>query len=177
MWLSSDVGTPADELAASWADQGWDCSGLSNVWWYTDEEWQPELRDWRKPGIYVHAGEPESPFKQRLENFKAWLLARPEARIAVVAHWGSIYGLTGPSTLQTVIRTPPLPRLWPHLEAVLPLAAWVFDSACKWFYPHDSNGSSPPFFFLSAAGKSLENCEALELRLEQFQDLNIFVTD
>ena len=45
----------------------------------------------------MHCGEPPGPFTQRLEEFKEWLLARPEGRIAVVAHWGTIYGLTGKS--------------------------------------------------------------------------------
>ena len=97
MWLSSDVGSPAGDLAEAWGKENWDCSALENTWWYTDESWRSGGVDWRKPGQYVHVGEPEQPFKQRLENFKAWLLARPELCIAVVAHWGSIYGLTGKS--------------------------------------------------------------------------------
>jgi hypothetical protein len=51
----------------------------------------------RKKGDYLHAGEPEQPFIERLTEFKEWLLRRPEKRIAVVAHWGAIYGLTGES--------------------------------------------------------------------------------
>lgn len=34
---------------------------------------------------------------ERLTAFKAWLAARPEGRIAVVSHWGVIYGMTGQS--------------------------------------------------------------------------------
>jgi len=30
------------------------------------------------PPEYVHAGEPEEPFRQRLQVFRSWLLARPE---------------------------------------------------------------------------------------------------
>ena len=78
------------------------------------------MSDWRKAGQYLHPGEPEEPFTRRLQEFKQWLLARPESRIAVVAHWGTIYGLTG---------------------------------------------------------KSLENCELVEMRLSQFLDMNVFVTD
>lgn len=120
MWLSSDVGASPDELTAAWSGKGWDFSGLENKWWYTDESWQPGDDDWRKKGDYLHPGEPEQPFVQRLTDFKAWLLARPERRIACVAHWGTIYGLTG---------------------------------------------------------KSLENCETLELGLNEFKDLDIYVTD
>jgi len=34
-------------------------------------------------------------FKERVEEFKRWLAARPETVISVVAHWGLIYELTG----------------------------------------------------------------------------------
>lgn len=118
MWLSSDVGSPSSVLAQSWSDEGWDFTSLEECWWHTDSNWRQN--DWRAPGEYLAAGEPESPFCQRLVNFKEWLFARSEGRIAVVAHWGVIYGLTG---------------------------------------------------------KSLDNCEALELRLDDFNDLQIFVTD
>lgn len=118
MWLSSDVGTPSSELARIWSDEGWDFSSLDETWWHTDANWRQN--EWRAPGEYLAAGEPEAPFQQRLLDFKGWLLARSEGRIAVVAHWGVIYGLTG---------------------------------------------------------KSLDNCEAVELRLSDFEDLPIFRTD
>jgi len=97
MWLSSDVGTPASDLAAAWADEGWDFAAIPETWWYTEDSEQWRVNDWRKAGEYVHCGEPPGPFTQRLGEFKEWLLARPEGRIAVVAHWGTIYGLTGKS--------------------------------------------------------------------------------
>jgi len=118
MWLSSDVGTPCSELSSTWSGKGWDFQELDATWWYTDDKWRET--EWRRKGEYLHAGEPEDPFRQRLQRFKQWLIARPERRIAVVAHWGTIYGLTG---------------------------------------------------------KSLENCEALEIKLSDFKDGNIFVTD
>eukprot|EP00277_Geminigera_cryophila_P002767 CAMPEP_0179423140 /NCGR_PEP_ID=MMETSP0799-20121207/10834_1 /TAXON_ID=46947 /ORGANISM="Geminigera cryophila, Strain CCMP2564" /LENGTH=235 /DNA_ID=CAMNT_0021197381 /DNA_START=96 /DNA_END=803 /DNA_ORIENTATION=+ len=118
MWLSSDVGTTSSALSSSWAEKGWDFQGLDETWWYTNDKWRET--EWRREGKYVHAGEPEEPFRQRLQVFKSWLLARPERRIAVVAHWGTIYGLTG---------------------------------------------------------KSLENCESLEVSLASFYDGKIFVTD
>jgi broad specificity phosphatase PhoE len=95
MWLSSDVGTPASDLAAAWAEEGWDFAGIPDTWWYTEDSERWRENDWRKAGEYVHCGEPAEPFAQRLEEFKEWLLARPEGRIAVVTHWGAIYGLTG----------------------------------------------------------------------------------
>ncbi len=102
----------------------WDFSGLEPVWWHADPAWRPGgPGEWRKPGVYVHAGEPEEPFRRRMEAFKAWLAVspareplsvllffartglsnvvrgspqdRPEQRIAVVSHWGVIYALTG----------------------------------------------------------------------------------
>lgn len=118
MWLSSDVGSPSSVLASTWSDKGWDFASLEETWWHTDSNWQQN--EWRAPGEYLAAGEPEDPFRQRLADFKDWLLARPEGRIAVVAHWGTIYGLTG---------------------------------------------------------KSLDNCEAVDMRLSGFKDLQIFVTD
>jgi len=52
---------------------------------------------WRKPGQYVCPGEPEEEFTKRMIQFKEWLQGRHESRIAVVAHWGVIYALSGRS--------------------------------------------------------------------------------
>jgi|LauGreDrversion2_5_1035112.scaffolds.fasta_scaffold121241_1 broad specificity phosphatase PhoE len=38
---------------------------------------------------------PADAFKERVRKFKQYLLARPEACVAVVAHWGLIAELTG----------------------------------------------------------------------------------
>ena len=80
MWLSSDVGTAAHQLKKEFDHDTWDFSELSDVWWYTDEKWK-EKPDWRQPGTYVHAGEPEDAFRERLERFKDWIKERPEDTI------------------------------------------------------------------------------------------------
>jgi hypothetical protein len=80
MWLSSDVGTAAHQLKKEFDHETWDFSELSDVWWYTDEMWK-EKPDWRQPGTYVHAGEPEDAFRERLERFKDWIKERPEDTI------------------------------------------------------------------------------------------------
>ncbi|KAJ1492634.1 histidine phosphatase superfamily [Baffinella frigidus] len=94
MWLSSDVGSDPEALQAEFGEHGWDCSALPKRWWYHNDNWAKET-EWRAPGKYVHAGEPEAPFRERLQAFKGWLAARPETHITVVSHWGAIYGLTG----------------------------------------------------------------------------------
>mmetsp|Transcript_23925 Transcript_23925/g.37471 ORF Transcript_23925/g.37471 Transcript_23925/m.37471 type:complete len:118 (+) Transcript_23925:424-777(+) len=94
MWLSSDVGKPREELATKF--QGWDFSEIPAVWWHTNENWKDEP-EWRKPGQYVCPGEPEEEFTKRMIQFKEWLQGRHESRIAVVAHWGVIYALSGRS--------------------------------------------------------------------------------
>uniref|UniRef100_A0A7S4NNT6 Phosphoglycerate mutase n=1 Tax=Guillardia theta TaxID=55529 RepID=A0A7S4NNT6_GUITH len=92
MWLSSDVGTPTSQLRSAYPS--WEFGDMEDVWWYTTEDdWQ--TKEWRSPGRYVCAGEPESVFRKRLTEFKNWLKTREEQRIVVVAHWGVIYALTG----------------------------------------------------------------------------------
>jgi broad specificity phosphatase PhoE len=41
------------------------------------------------------AEEPDDVFAARMAAALAWLEARPEASIAVVAHWGVLFSLTG----------------------------------------------------------------------------------
>jgi len=114
MWLSSDVGSSPENLAAEFGKDGWDFSGLEEKWWYTSAaaDWRKD--DWRAPGKYLHEGEPEEPFRKRLEEFKVWLQERPERRVAVVAHWGVIHALTGLSLDNCEIRSTTLKRLLEH---------------------------------------------------------------
>eukprot|EP00200_Dunaliella_tertiolecta_P005166 CAMPEP_0202343104 /NCGR_PEP_ID=MMETSP1126-20121109/3373_1 /ASSEMBLY_ACC=CAM_ASM_000457 /TAXON_ID=3047 /ORGANISM="Dunaliella tertiolecta, Strain CCMP1320" /LENGTH=254 /DNA_ID=CAMNT_0048934135 /DNA_START=155 /DNA_END=916 /DNA_ORIENTATION=- len=78
VWLSSDTGRSPDLLAQDFKDYPQlSFEGLPDVWWYTG-------------GL-----EPEEAFQERVKEFKEWLLQRPETCIAIVAHWGLIYELTG----------------------------------------------------------------------------------
>mmetsp|Transcript_43633 Transcript_43633/g.85248 ORF Transcript_43633/g.85248 Transcript_43633/m.85248 type:complete len:287 (-) Transcript_43633:208-1068(-) len=98
MWLSSDVGSPAKELKSRFGDEGWDFSEIEETWWHTDEGWGKDGKeDWRHAGTYLHPGEPEEEFKERLKRFISWVSKREEKTIAVVCHWGVIHALTGHS--------------------------------------------------------------------------------
>mmetsp|Transcript_24496 Transcript_24496/g.39494 ORF Transcript_24496/g.39494 Transcript_24496/m.39494 type:complete len:340 (-) Transcript_24496:200-1219(-) len=89
LWLSSDVGSNPSRLARTFT--GFNFDHLSDFWWYQGpnqhrippESWQ-----------IVHE-EPDHEFMERLEKFREILSSRPEKHIAVVAHWGVIYAMTG----------------------------------------------------------------------------------
>lgn len=83
----SDIGRVASELREEHPE--WDLGELGEEdapWWYT-----PEGRD---PFTTAEL-EPVDVFERRMDAFRAWLDARPEKSIAVVAHWGVCYSLTG----------------------------------------------------------------------------------
>jgi len=83
----SDIGRVASELRKEHPE--WDLGELGEEdapWWYT-----PEGRD---PFTTAEL-EPVDVFERRMDAFRAWLDARPEESIAVVAHWGVCYSLTG----------------------------------------------------------------------------------
>lgn len=44
--------------------------------------------------------EPNEAFLARLREFRSWIEARPERRIAIVAHWGVFYALLGGKSLR-----------------------------------------------------------------------------
>ena len=72
-------------------------------WWYdptvlTDfnrdvpwTEWRPHAEGQR----YGAHGEPKLVFQRRMDAFQAWLAARPETSILVVAHWGVLRHFLG----------------------------------------------------------------------------------
>ena len=80
-WLSSDVGRSPAELSAEFGH--YDLSALGETWWWEGDD--------------AAAVEPNEVFLARLRRFCYWLDARPEQRIAVVAHWGVFYSLLGRS--------------------------------------------------------------------------------
>ena len=104
-WLSSDVGRSPAELSAEFGH--YDLSALGETWWWEGDDAAAaaaraaraklqgvapaELR-----GVAM-AVEPNDVFLARLRSFCYWLDARPEQRIAVVAHWGVFYSLLGRS--------------------------------------------------------------------------------
>lgn len=112
---ASDVGRPAGEVQRDFPE--WCVNemraefGDENAWWYvpsSEEETSdadvmrggrssdviPEPRD----GPVLRSGVPSEPsevFEARMRDLKAWLENRPESHIAIVAHWGVWFSLTG----------------------------------------------------------------------------------
>ncbi len=94
LYMTADTGRLRHELEAEFAD--WDFSALphNEEWWYKhDEESHPPYEEWRT-GEYYCKGEPELIFIERMKQLREWLLARPEKKILVVAHWGVFHCLT-----------------------------------------------------------------------------------
>ena len=87
VYHSSDIGSLRADLEAK--HPSFDFSALPDgrAWWYTGG-----ARELRPTEI---APEPAEVFVERVERFRAALFARPEAAVAVVAHWGVLYALTG----------------------------------------------------------------------------------
>eukprot|EP00967_Tisochrysis_lutea_P129041 scaffold221474_cov17-Tisochrysis_lutea.AAC.1 len=52
-------------------------------------------------------------FQERVKEFKEWLLQRPETCIAIVAHWGLIYELTGGVDFANCVSSLKRRDLWP----------------------------------------------------------------
>lgn len=78
---ASDLGRPRPQLEAEFPGAHIDWSLL------------PQDGTWGYPAL--PAEEPEADFVQRMAELRAFLAARPERTIAVVAHWGVIHALTG----------------------------------------------------------------------------------
>ncbi len=112
-YLSSDVGTKRAELAEEYAEHtSLDMLGPDEWWWRAEagaEAAADALRARRRdekgtepisPAEIFDDGlrtrlefEPEDEFVRRMGAFRRWLVARPERRILVVAHWGVWYSL------------------------------------------------------------------------------------
>jgi glucosyl-3-phosphoglycerate phosphatase len=94
-FLSSDVGSPLDELKRRHGPE-WGLDSLSDGWWYQADDSQGE---WRPPGEYLYAGEPDTAFYSRMRRLLAYLRSKAGGGgcVALVAHWGVIYALTGRS--------------------------------------------------------------------------------
>ena len=97
LYLSSDVGRPRAALAAEFGGAvDWSLLGDDGAPWWFDGPWpSAAAAEWRPPGAYVCAGEPEDAFRARMRALRAWLIARPERAVCVVSHWGVIRALTG----------------------------------------------------------------------------------
>jgi hypothetical protein len=74
-WRTRDL----DDAVASDGDDGW------VPWWYHGGTSDPK---------HV-APEPIEVFEKRMHDLIAWIDAREETTIAMVAHWGTWYSLTG----------------------------------------------------------------------------------
>jgi len=77
----------------------WDLKELGDddaAWWYTPEGLDPHT---------TAELEPVEVFERRMVEFRKWLDARPEKSIAVIAHWGVCYSLTGDEFQNCELRT------------------------------------------------------------------------
>lgn len=102
----SDVPRVVCALARERVFHGSDIGRVRSVLAEEHPEWCfKELGEDDAPWWYVPAGcedphatavlEPVEVFERRMEEFRAWIDARPEKTIAVVAHWGVCFSLTG----------------------------------------------------------------------------------
>ncbi|GLC36655.1 hypothetical protein PLESTB_000126900 [Pleodorina starrii] len=85
VWHASDIGSNRAQLERTFPDARFQFDSLPDVWWHCVDPANP-----REVGL-----EPEESFKERVQALRLWLAARPEQCIAVVAHWGLLYELTG----------------------------------------------------------------------------------
>ena len=93
----SDIGRVARELGEDHPD--WDLTELGDddaTWWYTPDGKDP---------FTTAELEPVDVFEERMQEFRRWLDARPEKSIAVIAHWGVCYSLTGDEFQNCELRT------------------------------------------------------------------------
>jgi broad specificity phosphatase PhoE len=102
VYMAADVGSTALALESEFGGLGFDFSSLiestdggQSPWWWTGDS--TNYDEWRPDGTYCCRGEPSHEFEKRMLMFKSWLSFRPERRIGVVCHWGTIQALTGES--------------------------------------------------------------------------------
>lgn len=95
LFLSSDVGSPVDELIEMF-DSRWNIrETLQDSWWYHGDPGAPE---WRPPGAYLVPGEPQAAFDQRMRRLIEFLQGIGPKRggvVALVCHAEVIHALTG----------------------------------------------------------------------------------
>lgn len=112
---ASDVGRPAGELQRDFprwcVNEIKDAFGDDAPWWYVGDD-ENDLEEGNQKGMtrarvtggsevggpVLRSGVPSEPsevFEARMKDLKDWLERRPESHIAVVAHWGVWFSLTG----------------------------------------------------------------------------------
>lgn len=94
----SDIGRVRSVLAEEHPE--WCLEDLGDAdapWWYV----APGCEDPHGTAVL----EPVEVFEKRMEEFKLWIDARPEKTIAVVAHWGVCFSLTGEEFQNCELRT------------------------------------------------------------------------
>ena len=96
---ASDVGRHPDAIEADFPD--WCVKALreehadaNGVWWYAGEVGGDRMGTASSAGGVV-AQEPVDLFERRMGELVRWIESRPERSIAMVAHWGVWYSLTG----------------------------------------------------------------------------------
>lgn len=89
---SGDIGSPVSELRRRFPALDYGLLGRNEVWWWSPLEAEQrsqarsvELLNSQPVGSY-RVCEPQSDYKQRVNDFRVWLLERPESRIIVFSH-------------------------------------------------------------------------------------------
>jgi len=111
VYMSSDVGTPADILKEKFP--AWNFSEITTTgaWWYVPSDSDNAGVEWRPPGDYACPGEPKEAFIARMKALKLWLDKRPEKVICLVTHWGVSKALTGIDLNNCEVKVLPLSTL------------------------------------------------------------------
>lgn len=107
-YLSSDVGRPPADVAAEYPRFADALRALEASWWWEGDHQAAEaalqsrlaLQDSDELKGFALPVEPNQHFLRRVDRFRERLLALPEKRVAVVAHWGVLYALLGGRSLK-----------------------------------------------------------------------------
>lgn len=102
---SCDIGSPISTLSLRFPDLDFSHIENPNAWWWTTNETHSSIIKGQKrslqllrqqpPGFDNEFGEPDSAFYKRVQDFRMWLLNRPETRIVIFAHGIFLYALNG----------------------------------------------------------------------------------
>jgi broad specificity phosphatase PhoE len=101
---ASDIGRSLDAIRQDFP--GWCVEeirekhpGQDEPWWYTGETNTGDELDVETQSVKLQLGgvpsEPSEVFERRMHDLLSWLNDRPEKTIAVIAHWGVWFSLTG----------------------------------------------------------------------------------
>jgi broad specificity phosphatase PhoE len=121
---SDDIGKMKDTMEAQYPEYDWALVPEKQFWWYIPDdrkvEGENDLAGFNKR--YKECGgwvEPVPVLANRVREFEAWLVSRPEASIAVVSHGDFIECMTGQNlrnAAHLMFEVDPLKPLEPKLD-------------------------------------------------------------